>query len=180
MVVTAHVHMFGYTCNVRSHTKCLRRHPISECSASTPDRRRRPRSAPRSCCSGPPPAWARSSAGPLLLELRVVRAAPIHRSTVAHSESQEPECATTWPAVRRRVALRSSISGVACRADGWMLAVGWTCEIRVCIRVMRHGRLGTIDGADRLAILTLDACHVQTRVTAVMNPREPMASSPKA
>ncbi len=27
---------------------------------------------------------------------------------------------------------------------------------------MRHGRLGTIDGADRLAILTLDACHVQT------------------
>jgi hypothetical protein len=43
-----------------------------------------------------------------------------------------------------------------------MLAVGWTCEIRVCIRVMRHGRLGTIDGADRLAILTLDACHVQT------------------
>jgi hypothetical protein len=44
-----------------------------------------------------------------------------------------------------------------------MLAVGWTREIRVCIRVMRHGRLGTIDGADRLAILTLDACHVQTR-----------------
>ncbi len=34
-----------------------------------------------------------------------------------------------------------------------MLAVGWTCEIRVCIRVtgMRHGRLGTIDWADRLA-----------------------------
>ena len=27
---------------------------------------------------------------------------------------------------------------------------------------MRHGRLGTIDWADRLAILTLDACHVQT------------------
>ncbi len=36
-----------------------------------------------------------------------------------------------------------------------MLAVGWTCEIRVCIRVMRHGRLGTvtIDGADRLAAI---------------------------
>ncbi len=43
-----------------------------------------------------------------------------------------------------------------------MLAVGWTCEIRVSIRVMRHGRLGTINWADRLAILTLDACHVQT------------------
>jgi len=72
-----------YICHVRSYTKCLRRHPISECSASTPDRRRRPGSAPRSSCSGPPPAWARSSAGPLLLVLRVVRAAPIHRSTVA-------------------------------------------------------------------------------------------------
>ncbi len=35
-----------------------------------------------------------------------------------------------------------------------MLAIGCTCEIRVCIRVMRLGRLGTIDGADRLAILT--------------------------
>jgi hypothetical protein len=27
---------------------------------------------------------------------------------------------------------------------------------------MHHGRLGTINWADRLAILTLDACHVQT------------------
>ncbi len=45
-----------------------------------------------------------------------------------------------------------------------MLAVGWTFEIRVCIRVMRHGRLGAIDWADRLAILTFDACHVQTRL----------------
>ncbi len=43
-----------------------------------------------------------------------------------------------------------------------MLAVGWTREIRVCIRVMRQVRLGTIDGADSLAILTLDASHVQT------------------
>ena len=42
-----------------------------------------------------------------------------------------------------------------------MLAVWWTCEIRVRLRVMRHGRLGTINWADRLAILTLDACHVQ-------------------
>ncbi len=30
---------------------------------------------------------------------------------------------------------------------------------------MRHGRLGTINWADRLAILTLDACHVQTQNT---------------
>ncbi len=49
-----------------------------------------------------------------------------------------------------------------------MLAVGWTCEIRVCIRVMRRGRLGTIDGADRLAILPLDACHVQTAGTEIL------------
>jgi hypothetical protein len=53
-----------------------------------------------------------------------------------------------------------------------MLAVGWTCEIRVCIRVMRHGRLGTIDGADRLAILTLDACHVQTSVSESVSESE--------
>ncbi len=46
-----------------------------------------------------------------------------------------------------------------------MLAVSWTCEIRVCIRVMRHGLLGTINWADRRAILTLDACHVQIRLT---------------
>ncbi len=38
-----------HTCNVRSHAECVRRHPISECSASIPDRRRRTGSAP-----GPP------------------------------------------------------------------------------------------------------------------------------
>jgi hypothetical protein len=75
-----------------------------------------------------------------------------------HSESRGPGCVTAWPAVRRRVALRN-IAGVAFSS---MLAVGWTCEIRVCIRVMRHGRLGAINWADRLAFLTLDACHVQT------------------
>ncbi len=32
--------------NVSSYVKCLRRHPISECSASTLDRRRRPGSTP--------------------------------------------------------------------------------------------------------------------------------------
>ncbi len=45
-----------------------------------------------------------------------------------------------------------------------MIAVWWTCLIpgRVCILSVRHGRLGAIDWADKLAILTLDACHVQT------------------
>ncbi len=45
-----------------------------------------------------------------------------------------------------------------------MLAVGWTCEIRVCIRVtgtgMRHGRLGTINWADRLAFSHSSWTHV--------------------
>jgi hypothetical protein len=41
-----------------------------------------------------------------------------------HSESQGPGCATTWPAVRRRVALRSSIAGVAFRADGCLPSGG--------------------------------------------------------
>ena len=54
----------------------------------------------------PSAGWARSSAGPLLLDPR------------PHSESRGPECATTWSAVRRCVALRSSIPGVACRDDG--------------------------------------------------------------
>jgi hypothetical protein len=35
-----------------------------------------------------------------------------------HSESLGPGCATTWPAVRRRGVLCSSIAGVAFRADG--------------------------------------------------------------
>ena len=60
MVVTAHMAYVEYTCNVRSHTECLRRHPISECSASTPDRRRRPGSAPG------PPAPALRRLGPAL------------------------------------------------------------------------------------------------------------------
>ncbi len=61
-----------------------------------------------------------------------------------HSESLGPGCATTWPAVRRRVALRSSIARVAFRADGCLPSggragsesvsascamVGWTLSI---------------------------------------------------
>ena len=115
----------------------------------------------RSSCSGPPPAWARSSAGPLLLELRVVRAASIHRSTVASLRVTRTrvrhDMAGGAPA--RGTPQYHSRSSVPRR---WMLAVGRTCEIRVRIRVMRLGRLGTINGADRLAILPLDACLVQT------------------
>jgi hypothetical protein len=96
--------------------ECLRRHPISECSASIPDRRRQPGSAPgppapalRRLGPGPPPA--RSSAGPLLLDLRVVRAASIHRSTVASlrvTGTRVHHNMAGAAAVRRRVAMMLS------------------------------------------------------------------------
>ena len=55
-----------------------------------------------------------------------------------HSESLGPECATTWPAERRRVALRSSIAGVACRADGCLPSGGRARSESICTQV--HGR----------------------------------------
>jgi hypothetical protein len=74
----------GHTlaCNVHSHAECLRRHARSECSASTSDRRRRPGSAPG------PSATALRRVGsvprrPAPPRSRFVRAALIHRSTVA-------------------------------------------------------------------------------------------------
>jgi hypothetical protein len=73
-------------------------------------------------------------------------------------------CATTWPAVRRRVALRSSIAGVAFRADGCLPSGGRARSesVSASCAMVGPGQLGTINWADRLAILTLDACHVQT------------------
>jgi hypothetical protein len=102
----------------------LRRHPISECSASIQDRRRRPGSAPGPpapalCWLGPGSPPARSSSNSESSE-QLPSIAP----RWPHSESLGPECTTTWPAVRRRVALRSSIAGVACRADGCGLPSG--------------------------------------------------------
>jgi hypothetical protein len=52
--------MCMHTCNFRSPAECLCSHPISERSASTPDRRRRPGSAPG------PPAPALRQLGPVL------------------------------------------------------------------------------------------------------------------
>jgi hypothetical protein len=110
----------------RLAAECLRRHPISECSASIPLRRRRPGSAP----SPPAPALRR-------LGLVLHRPAPprypsrpsssyplLHQPPLwPHSESLGPGCTTTWPAVRRLVALHSSI-GVAFRADGCLPSGG--------------------------------------------------------
>jgi hypothetical protein len=152
----------------RSHAECLRRHPISECSASTPDRRRRPGSAPG------PPAPARRQLGPVLRRPAPPRSPS--RPSSSHpslhggliptpiSESLGPGCATTWPAMRRRIALCSSLARVTFRADGCLPSGGRSRSesVILCILFMRHGRLGTINWTDRLAILTLDACHVQT------------------
>jgi hypothetical protein len=78
----------------------------------------------RSSCSGPPPVGpgpppARSSS---ISESS--KQLPSITLRWPHPESREPGCATTWPAVRRRVALRSSIPGVACRDDGWLPSGG--------------------------------------------------------
>ena len=106
------------------HAECLRRHPISECSPSTPDRRRRPGSAP-----GPPaPALRRLGPGPPPARSSSYSESSEQLPSIAprwpYSESLGFKCATTWLASRRRVALRSSIAGVACRADGCLPSGG--------------------------------------------------------
>ena len=102
----------------------LRRHPNSECSASIPDRRRRPGSA-----RGPPaPALRRLGPGPPPARSSSNSESSEQLPSIAprwpHSESLGPGCATTWPAVRRGEKLRSSIAGVACRADGCLPSDG--------------------------------------------------------
>ena len=62
--------------------------------------------------------------------------------------------------MRQRVALRSCIAGVSCCADGCLPSDGRARSESVsasCAMVA-----WAIDGADRLAILSFDACHVQT------------------
>jgi hypothetical protein len=72
----------------------------------------------------PSAGWARSSAGPLLLDLRVVRSAPIHRSTVASLRVTGTRVLHNMQVVRLRVALRSSLAGVAFHADGCLPSGG--------------------------------------------------------
>ncbi len=112
MVVTAHVHI-EHTCNVRSHAECLRRHPISECSASMPDRRRRPGSAP-----GPPaPALCRVGPGP----------PPVRSSSISESSEQLPSIVSlrvTGTRVRHNMAGGAPARGVAFRTDGCLLSGG--------------------------------------------------------
>ncbi len=123
-----------HTCNVRLHAECLHRnrHPTSEswCSASIPDR----------CCRlvlllWPSAGWARSlySAGQTVTSSSISAAEsseqlPSFAPRWPHSESLGPGCATTWPAVRWRIALHSSLAGVAFRrgrrADGCLPSGG--------------------------------------------------------
>jgi hypothetical protein len=102
----------------------LRRHPISDCSASIPDRCRRPGSAP-----GPPaPALRRLGPGPPQARSSSNSESSEQLPSIApwwpHPESLGPECATTWPALSRRVALRRRIAGVSCCADGCLPSDG--------------------------------------------------------
>ncbi len=65
-----------------------------------------------------------------------------------HSESLGPKCVTTWPAVRRRVALHSSIARVACRADGCLPSGGRARSESVsasCAMVAWAPSIGLID-----------------------------------
>ncbi len=78
---------------------------------------------PRSSCSGPPPVGP----GPPPARSSSISESSEQLPSIAprwsHSESLGPGCAT-WPAVRRRVALHSSIAGVAFRADGCLPSGG--------------------------------------------------------
>jgi hypothetical protein len=72
----------------------------------------------------PAAGWAWSSAGQLFSISESSEQLPSIAPRWPHPESQEPGCATTWPAVRRRIALRSSIAGVACSTDGCLPSGG--------------------------------------------------------
>jgi hypothetical protein len=79
---------------------------------------------PRSSCSGPPPVVPGSPPARSSLISEPSEQFPSIAPRWPHSESLGPGCATTWPAVRRRIALSSSIAGVACRADGCLPSGG--------------------------------------------------------
>jgi hypothetical protein len=63
--------------------------------------------------------WARSSAGPLLLDPRVVRDAASSGSGSPHSESLGLECACLAADRPRRAALRMRTPWLACCVAGW-------------------------------------------------------------
>ncbi len=145
----------------RSHAECLRRHPISECSASTPDRRRRRGSAP-----GPPaPALRRLGPGP----------PPARSSSNSESSEQLPSIAPRWPHSEslglecarlaadrpRRAALRVRTPGPACCVAGWPPPGGRPRSGSVS-GSMLHARMASINRADRLAILPFIASRRQT------------------
>ncbi len=96
----------GHTCNVHSHAECLRRHLISECFASIPDRRRRPGSA--LSCYGPPvgPSPPPALSTSMMLDPDSSEQLTSIAPRWPHSKSLGPGCTTTWPAVRPSVNLQ--------------------------------------------------------------------------
>jgi hypothetical protein len=99
--------------------ECLRHHPISERSASTPDRRRRPGSSP-----GPAQVLQRSGPGlrrpapprfPSRQGSRILGARP----RAPHSKSLRLGCARFEAERSRRAALLVRIPGLACCVAGW-------------------------------------------------------------
>ncbi len=53
-----------------------------------------------------------------------------------------------------------------------MLAVGWTCAIRVCIRVMRHGRLGDLPFSNWTHVTFKKFTHSKAAAAAAAQRRE--------
>ncbi len=123
----------------------------------------------------PSAGWARSSSISESSE-QLLSIAP----RLPHSESQEPWCATTWPVVRRRVALHSSIAGVACRADGQLLSegrarsesvsassamVGWALSIGLIDSPFSHWTHVTFKHPSRMGRLVLNLIVTSPQMT---------------
>jgi hypothetical protein len=96
----------------------------------------------------PSAGWARYSAGLLLLESESSEQLPSIALRWPHSDSLGPGRATTWQAVRRRVALRSGIAGVEFSADGCLPLGGRARSESVCASCAMVGwalSIGLID-----------------------------------
>ncbi len=103
-----------------------------------------------------------------------------------HFESLGPGCTTTWPAVRRGIALRSSIAGVAFRADGCLPSggrarsesvsascamVGWALSIGLIdLPFTKHWTHVTFKqhGCRRDAVTVCFQCHGNVHVAIIL------------
>ncbi len=133
----------------------------------------------------PSAGWARSSSIPESSE-QLPSIAP----RWPHSESLGLDCATTWPAVRRRVAHRSSIAEVACRADGCLPSggharsesvsascamVGWALSIGLIDLPFSHWTHVTFKHPSRMGRLVLNLIVTSSQMT--VSPSSPATQS---